>query len=85
LASQLLRQGRHSAALDAALHAVAVDPLRESAHRVAVEVHLAEGNVPEAQHQYQACRQLLLGELGLNPTTEFADLVRDAHGRSTYR
>jgi DNA-binding SARP family transcriptional activator len=80
LAVQLAQQGRHAAALEAALLAVAAEPLRESAHRVAVEVHLAEGNLAEAVHQYEACRRLLRAELGVSPTLDFAERMRGAHG-----
>lgn len=35
------------------------DPLRESAHRLLVAVHLAEGNVSAALDQFDAYRRLL--------------------------
>jgi len=78
LAGQLAQRGNHADALQAALSAVAAEPLRESAHRLAVEVHLAQGHVAEAVHQYQACRRALLDELGISPNPEFAELVRSA-------
>src|SRR5262249_11211403 len=48
LSSRLVAAGRYSEALDAGLAAVAGEPLRESAHRAVVRVHLAEGNICEA-------------------------------------
>lgn len=47
-------EGNRAAALDAALLAVRLDPLRESAHRRVVAVHLDEGNVAEALRQSSA-------------------------------
>lgn len=49
--------GRLREALTAGLTAVAADPLRESAYRELVAVHLADGNVAEALRQYHFYRQ----------------------------
>jgi DNA-binding SARP family transcriptional activator len=46
-------------AIEAALEAIAGDPLRESAHRCLIRAHLAEGNVSEAHRQVDAYRALL--------------------------
>lgn len=67
----------HAGALEAVLRAVALEPLRESAHRLAVRVHLAEGNVGEARRQYEACRRLLQDELGVAPSPGFRALLQD--------
>ena len=48
LATDLLAAGRTSLAIDAALTVVAADPLREVAHRIVVQAHLAAGNRVEA-------------------------------------
>jgi len=71
----LLRIGRHAAALDLALAAVRRDPSRESAHRLAVEVHLAEGNRGEAYRQYLSCAKVLASELGQQPSAQLRALV----------
>lgn len=55
-------------AIDAASTAVRADPLRESAHRVLIQVHLAEGNIVEARRAYERCRRLFHDELGVAPT-----------------
>jgi DNA-binding SARP family transcriptional activator len=68
LSSRLVAAGRYSEALDAGLAAVAGEPLRESAHRAVVRVHLAEGNICEAIRQYRLCRRLLHEQLGLEPS-----------------
>jgi DNA-binding SARP family transcriptional activator len=69
------------AALQAGLTAVSAEPLRESAHRRVVEVHLAEGNPAEALRQYQSYRQLLRAELGLIPSPAIRSLVAHLLGR----
>jgi DNA-binding SARP family transcriptional activator len=76
LADRLIAAGRLGAALEAALAAVHGEPLRESAHRVLIRVHLAEGNAGEAIRQYELCRRLLQERLGLEPSARLAELVR---------
>lgn len=70
--SQVLRAaGRFGEAIDAAMDAVAVEPLRESAHRVLAEAHLAEGNVGEARRAFSCYRDLARRELGVEPSAAF--------------
>jgi DNA-binding SARP family transcriptional activator len=76
LASRLVELGRFGEAADAALAAVASEPLRESAHRTLIGVHIAEGNVSEALRQYEVCRWLLNDRLGLKPSPKIDELVR---------
>jgi DNA-binding SARP family transcriptional activator len=68
LSSRLIVAGRYADALEAGLAAVAGEPLRESAHRAVVQVHLAEGNIGEAIRQYRLCCRLLQERLGLEPS-----------------
>jgi DNA-binding SARP family transcriptional activator len=75
LCRRLSRAGRHAEATEAGMAAIACEPLRESAHRAVVEVHLAEGNTAEALRQYELCRELLECQLGLAPTAAFQLLV----------
>jgi DNA-binding SARP family transcriptional activator len=76
IADRWLGQGRYLAALDAALSAVEVEPFRESAHRAAIRVHLAEGNVSEAVRQYRYFRDLIHQELRAKPTEQMTALIR---------
>jgi DNA-binding SARP family transcriptional activator len=62
------RAHRYADALRLGLVAVGCDPLRETAHREVVEVHLEEGNVGEALRQYDTYRRLLHAELELAPS-----------------
>ncbi|MBT1090308.1 BTAD domain-containing putative transcriptional regulator [Streptomyces sp. Tu102] len=76
LAARLLAQGQHALALEAALESVRIEPLRESAHRAVVSVHLAEHNVAEAVRHFEAFRRLLRKELGVQPSAGFAAMVQ---------
>jgi DNA-binding SARP family transcriptional activator len=75
LAERLIARRRLGEALRAALAAVRAEPLRESAHRTLIRIHLAEGNAGEALRQYLLCRRLLDQELGLAPSPELDALV----------
>jgi DNA-binding SARP family transcriptional activator len=76
LAEHLLAAGEYSQAVEAALAAVWAEPLRESAHRILVRVHAAEGNLSEAVGQYRRYRQLLHRELSTPPTAQMEELIR---------
>lgn len=54
-----MRIGSYAKAVAAGLAAVAREPLRESAHRAVMRVHLAEGNPSEGLRQYELCRSTL--------------------------
>ena len=85
LCERLTDANRLSEALDAGLAAVAGEPLRESAHRAIVRVHLAEGNVGEAVRQYRLCRRLLNQQLGIEPSERMQQLVRSFDVLETVR
>jgi DNA-binding SARP family transcriptional activator len=67
---QLTCARRFCEAAEVALAAIAAEPLRESAHRALIEVHLAEGNVSEAIRQYENYRLLVAVHLGAEPSSE---------------
>jgi DNA-binding SARP family transcriptional activator len=77
LAARLAAAGRHGEALQVAYAAVRAEPLRESAHRTVVRVHLAEGNLAEAVRAHDVFQTLVGAELGVVPTEQMARLVRD--------
>jgi DNA-binding SARP family transcriptional activator len=74
-ADRLTAAGRYAEAVEAASVAVQAEPLRESAHRALLRVHLAEGNAVEALRAYQLFRTLLADELGVVPSRLMCDLV----------
>jgi DNA-binding SARP family transcriptional activator len=75
VALRLADRARYAEAVDAALTAIASEPLRESAHRTLVAVYLAEGNASEALRHVSLYRGLLNTELGLEPSPQLAALV----------
>ncbi|GAB3070332.1 hypothetical protein GCM10027186_25540 [Micromonospora schwarzwaldensis] len=77
LAGNHLTAGRHGEALEAALEAMAAEPLRETPHRLVVRIHLAEGNAFEAVHAFYVYRDLLLRELRLEPSPAMTALLDD--------
>jgi DNA-binding SARP family transcriptional activator len=81
-ASGHLRERKEfNASLTAALSAVHCEPLRESAHRRVIEVHLAEGNHADALRQFETYRHLVAHELGLPPSPAIRELVAPLVGR----
>lgn len=75
LAGELVVAGRFGEAVEAAYAAVHEEPLRESAHRVVVRAHLAEGNVAEARRAYESFRRVLADTLGVAPTASMTGLL----------
>ena len=72
---RLFRAGRHQEALEVALAVVAAEPLRESAHRLLLRVHLCEGNIAEAFRQYRTYADNLEREVGATPSPVMTDLL----------
>jgi DNA-binding SARP family transcriptional activator len=84
-ALELRELGFYSEAIEAGTTAVRLAPLRESAHRSVIEVHLAEGNYAEAVRQYDAFRALLFDAFGVEPSPNLTELFQhltvDKQGR----
>ncbi|WP_371530557.1 SARP family transcriptional regulator [Streptomyces sp. NBC_01283] len=78
LSARLVVREQYAPALEAALESTRIDPLRESAHRAVVTVHLAENNLAEAVRHFKAFRGLLRTELGIEPSEQFRTMVRRA-------
>lgn len=57
-------------AAEAARDAVALQPFRESGYRLLMRAHAAAGNAAEALRVYEACRCLIVEELGVDPSRE---------------
>jgi DNA-binding SARP family transcriptional activator len=68
LSLSLSHRGHHALAVDAAIVAVAAEPLRESAHSALIEAHLAAGNRGEAVRGYERLIRLLDSQLGVPPS-----------------
>ncbi|MEO7069233.1 MAG: BTAD domain-containing putative transcriptional regulator [Nostocoides sp.] len=77
LARNDLDAGRPGSALVAALAAAGLEPLRESAHRIVIAAHLAEGNASEALRHYTHFRDLLWTEMRLRPSARLESMLTD--------
>jgi DNA-binding SARP family transcriptional activator len=76
----LYAAGRLADALQVALASVQTEPLRETSHRLAVRVHMKQGNIAEAIRQYRGYAQLLADELGAAPSPEMLSLITPCLG-----
>ncbi|MGD0699118.1 MAG: BTAD domain-containing putative transcriptional regulator [Trebonia sp.] len=75
LSALLSEVGRHPDAIQAAMAAIRLEPLRETAHRALIEAHLAEGNWSEGRRQFSRCQQLFRQELGVEPAASMKRLL----------
>jgi DNA-binding SARP family transcriptional activator len=78
LSRRLRERGRLDEAIEVAVTAVSLEPLRESAQVVLAEAHLAEGNVVELLRCFGTYRHLLDAELGVEPGPRLVTLVQGA-------
>lgn len=77
LAARLTVRRHYGDAAAAALAAVRAEPLRESPRAALIRVHIAEGNPSEALREFTRYRELLMIELGVEPTERLRALVGD--------
>jgi DNA-binding SARP family transcriptional activator len=85
LCDRFTRAGRLALAMETGLASLAAEPLRESAHRAVIRIHLAEGNKAEALRQYRLYKRLLHDQLGLEPSFQIEKLVRERDEIETIR
>jgi DNA-binding SARP family transcriptional activator len=76
LCEHLTAARRYGAAVLAGLAAVDREPLRESAHRALIKVHLAEENVGEAVRRYRLYERIATRDLGVRPSPKMRSLLR---------
>lgn len=74
-AGKLLIGGRLGEAYRIAAMASALDPLRESAVRLLIEIHLRESNAVEAVRRYVRFADMLRAEIGIDPNPNTTALV----------
>jgi DNA-binding SARP family transcriptional activator len=80
-AQRFLMSGRLAEACSAALSAVMMDPFRESATRLLIEIHIREGNALDALRRYHRYRELLEREVGVDPSPAVMALVASLPGQ----
>lgn len=82
LSRQLAAEAQYAYAMQAAEAACGIEPLRESARRAVIDIHLAEGNRAQARWVYEDFRRLLQSEMGIEPSAQlmssFATRARPA-------
>ena len=70
----------HTLALQSAKELVALEPFRESGHRLVMRALGAMGNTAEALRAYENCRKIIVRELGVDPSpqtkAEYETLLR---------
>lgn len=81
----LLTRARLHEAAAAARRAIDVDPLRQTAQRCLITVHVAAGNQSDALRAYDMYRTRLAREVGLEPTAMLTELVSGLRPRATTR
>lgn len=79
---RLQREGQFLQAAHWAHRGLALDPLAEQLHRALMECHLSMGDAASALRQFETCRGLLAGSLGITPSAETL-AVRDAVASAT--
>lgn len=67
--------GEFGPAVEAAFEALRAEPLRETPHRLLVQIHLAEGNAFEALQAFYNYRDLIRRELEIEPSSAMSALV----------
>jgi DNA-binding SARP family transcriptional activator len=75
LAERLASRRQFMRALEAAMTSAGIEPLRESAHRAIIAIHLAEQNLVEALRDYELFRNLLRAELGVEPSRQLTAML----------
>jgi DNA-binding SARP family transcriptional activator len=83
LADRLLAARQVELAYQVTLAELATDPLREIAHRRMIRLHLSQGDVAQAQQQFETCAALLRAELGVRPSPRTVNLLEDATTETT--
>jgi len=73
--------GEFGPAVEAAFEALRAEPLRETPHRLLVQIHLAEGNAFEALQAFYSYRSLIRRELQIEPSAAMSVLVEPILGR----
>jgi DNA-binding SARP family transcriptional activator len=80
VATERGRRGDTARGIDLALRAVAAAPWRESAHRLIIGLHIADGNIVEAVRHFRRLERILSSELGVRPSEATVALLAEILG-----
>jgi TolB-like protein len=75
--------GAHDQAAAVARRLLAIDPLREAAHRSLMQIYSGQGQTALALKQYQLCCDALQSELGVRPEAETERLYQSIREKRT--
>jgi DNA-binding SARP family transcriptional activator len=75
LVTDRVERGQLGQAVDAAIRAIRLEPLRESSHRDLIRIYVASGNRTAALNHYQGFATMLHRELDLSPEPATTALV----------
>ena len=78
-----MSSGAHDQAAAAARRLLAIDPLREAAHRALMRIYVEQGQTALALKQYQLCCDALQSELGVRPEAETERLYQSIQEKRT--
>jgi len=78
-----VEEGRLAEAIDVAKRLVALDPLREDAHRDLMRLYHETGDRPSALRQYRICAEILERELDVTPASETTRVFEAIKRRET--
>ena len=80
----LAAAGLYREAIAVAQRLLSLDGLREESHRLLMRLHAECGERSQAQAQFQACRDLLKRELGVQPSPETARVAHEIAGDDAF-
>lgn len=75
IGERLIDAGRWEGALEVGLAVTRAEPLRESAQRLLMRVHLSQGNIAEAIRLYRSYARALRDQLSSRPSQRMLDLL----------
>ena len=77
-----LAAGALEQAVETGLRLLALDPLRESVHRMLMDLYVRQGRRTAALRQYQRCAEVLRRELGVEPEAATTRRFQEIQGAS---
>lgn len=80
----LRSQGQYDRAIQFAQRVLAIEPAQERAHQHMMFCFIAMGDRSAALRQYEACKQALLADLGVDPAADTTALYRWIRGLSDH-
>lgn len=80
-ARAFMSEGNAVAAFASAYEVLRIDPLRESATRIVIELHVSEGNVAQALRCYLDFRERMHDMLGVEPSEAMRALITPLQSR----